>query len=152
MPPTIDDTIEFIKRAHMGQFDKGGVEYWKHPVSVMNRLPPDASLNEKLAALLHDVLEDTEYTAQDLLTLGYPHEVVDTVKMLSRPDGMTYMDWIRSIAASGNMAAIRVKIADNEDNSDPRRIAQLPPEQRDIVMRYERSLRILRKALRNGWG
>jgi (p)ppGpp synthase/HD superfamily hydrolase len=56
--PSIDDTINFIKIAHAGQFDKGGVEYWKHPVSVMYRLGPDASEDCKLVALLHDVIED----------------------------------------------------------------------------------------------
>jgi hypothetical protein len=96
---------------------------------------------------LHDVIEDTEYTADDLLAMGYPREVVKAVQLLSRPQGESrpnYMDWIRSIAASGNRLAIRVKIADNEDNCDPERVAALPPEARGIVDRYEQSLRILR--------
>lgn len=145
--PTIDDTIAFIQKAHAGQTDKAGNPYWQHPVSVMRRLGPDASWQERQVALLHDVIEDTDHTAADLLALGYPPEVVDAVQLLSRPQGEnrpTYMNWIRSIAASGNRLAIRVKIADNEDNSDPKRIAALPPEGRDIVGRYERSLRILR--------
>jgi hypothetical protein len=142
----IEETIEFIKRAHAGQTDKGGNPYWLHPVSVMRRLGEDASEAEKLTALLHDVIEDTHYTAENLLSMGYPAEVVTAVVVLSRPEGPTYIDWIKSIAASGNRIAIRVKIADNEDNSDPARIAQLPPESRAIVRRYERSLQILRAA------
>ena len=54
MARTIDDTIAFIKEAHAGPADKGGVEYWKHPVSVMHRLGPDASEDCRLVALLHD--------------------------------------------------------------------------------------------------
>jgi (p)ppGpp synthase/HD superfamily hydrolase len=149
MMPTIDETIEFIKSAHAGQSDKAGNPYWMHPVSVMRRLGEDACEDAKIAALLHDVLEDTEYTADDLLVMGYSPEVVEAVRLLSRPKGgLTYMNWIRTIAASGNKIAIRVKIADNEDNSDPARIAALPPEGRDIVHRYERSLQILRPAAR----
>jgi (p)ppGpp synthase/HD superfamily hydrolase len=150
--PTIDETIEFIKQAHAGQTDKAGNPYWHHPVSVMKRLGEDATDDARLAALLHDVLEDTPHTADDLIAMGYPLAVVSAVQILTRPQGAerpTYMDWIRVVAASGNQIAIRVKIADNEDNSDPARIAALPPEGRDIVNRYERSLRILRPAIRS---
>jgi (p)ppGpp synthase/HD superfamily hydrolase len=146
MMPTIEQTVAFIQMAHTGQKDKAGNPYWHHPVSVMRRLGDDATEAERLTALLHDVIEDTTYTADDLLAIGYPQEVVSAVQMLSRPQGLTYMEWIRSLAASGNHIAIRVKIADNEDNSDPARIAALPPEGRDIVNRYQRSLRILRAA------
>jgi len=116
----------------------------------MKRLPADATDDERRVALLHDVIEDTETTASDLLAMGYSKAVVDAVVLLSRPEGdsrPTYMEWVCSLAASGNKMAIRVKIADNEDNSDPMRIANLPPNERDIVRRYERSLKILRMAL-----
>lgn len=148
--PSINETIAFIRRAHANQVDKGGSPYWLHPVSVMKRLPADATDDERRVALLHDVIEDTETTASDLLAMGYSKAVVDAVVLLSRPEGdsrPTYMEWVCSLAASGNKMAIRVKIADNEDNSDPMRIANLPPNERDIVRRYERSLKILRMAL-----
>lgn len=148
--PSINETIAFIRRAHANQVDKGGSPYWLHPVSVMKRLPADATDDERRVALLHDVIEDTETTASDLLAMGYSKAVVDAVVLLSRPEGdsrPTYMEWVCSLAASGNKMAIRAKIADNEDNSDPMRIANLPPNERDIVRRYERSLKILRMAL-----
>lgn len=145
--PSIEDTIAFIQKAHEGQVDKSGVPYWKHPLSVMRRLPAEASDDERHAALLHDVLEDTAYTAEDLRASGYNEAVIATVLLLSRPPGLTYVEWIRTIAASGNTAAIRIKIADNEDNSDPARIASLPLNEQGIVRRYERSLAILRAAL-----
>ena len=147
---TLKETLDFMCGAHDGQTDKGGNPYWMHPVAVMNRLGPNASDTERMVALLHDVIEDTKYTEQDLIDMGWSTDVVNAVRLLSRPDGdnrPTYMEWIRSIAASGNRMAIKVKIADNEENSDPKRIAQLPPEGRDIVKRYERSLKILRAAL-----
>ena len=145
-------TVDFIKRAHAGQTDKGGAPYYRHPMAVADLLPADADEDEVLAALLHDVLEDTDVTESDLRALGYSEKTIGIVTLLTRPAGTTYLDWIRSIAKSGNMGAIRVKLADNAHNSDPARIAQLPPEQRTIARRYKRSMRILRAALEDGEG
>lgn len=149
-PPYIISTYELVKAAHAGQKDKSGVDYHIHCANVMNRLPADASGDERMAALLHDILEDTEVTEHDLVHLGYSAEVIDTVKLLTRPQGAdkkAYLDWIRDIAASGNRMAIRIKIADNEDNSDPARVATLPDDFKGIIQRYDKSLAILRPAL-----
>lgn len=148
--PSIDDTVAFIRRAHDGQTTKGGEPYWTHPVAVMELLPRDATDDERHAALLHDVIEDCGMTGDDLRAAGYSARTVFLVEGLSRPEGASrpsYMDWIRSIAASGDRGLIRIKLADNEHNSQPDRIAKLPPEQRDIAKRYERSMRVLRAAL-----
>ena len=151
--PTLDETIAFIQKAHAGQTDKSGAPYWHHPVAVMEILQgmhPDATEDELHAALLHDVIEDTKFTAHDLRDLGYSDRTIALVSGLSRPTGDTrpsYMDWIRSIAGTGDRDLIRIKLADNMHNSHPDRIAQLPPEQRDIVNRYRRSMAILRAAL-----
>jgi (p)ppGpp synthase/HD superfamily hydrolase len=150
--PTINETIAFVQKAHAGQTDKSGAPYWHHPVAVMEivqGMHPDATEDELHAALLHDVIEDTEYTAADLIVMGYSERTVDLVVGLSRPTGPrpTYLEWIRSISASGDHDLIRIKLADNIHNSHPERIAQLPPEQRDIVNRYRRSMAILRAAL-----
>jgi (p)ppGpp synthase/HD superfamily hydrolase len=154
---TIDDTKAFIEKAHAGQTDKSGAPYWHHPVAVMEILQgmhPDATEDELHAALLHDVIEDTEVTAVDLIVAGYSERTVDLVVGLSRPTGPrpTYMDWIRSIAASGDHDLIRIKLADNIHNSHPDRIAQLPAEQRGIVVRYKRSMSILMAALEGHHG
>lgn len=151
--PTVEQTIEFIKKAHAGQTDRGGKPYWMHPVSVMRRLSPYVPYRTRLVALLHDVLEDTTYTAAQLLELGYPPTVISAVELLSRPtgpDSPDYLTWIRSIARSHNHAAIAVKIADNEDNMDPARMAALPSDDPALakhVAQYEQSLRILRGTL-----
>lgn len=149
-PPDITSTYDLIKTYHAGQKDKSGVDYYVHCVNVMNRLPVDASEAERMVALLHDTLEDTELTEHDLVHLGYSAEVIDAVKLLTRPQGVNkkaYLDWIRDIAASGNRMAIRVKIADNEDNATPARVATLPDDFKGIIQRYEKSLAILRPAL-----
>jgi (p)ppGpp synthase/HD superfamily hydrolase len=145
--PSVEDTIRLIRDAHAGQVDKGGVEYWKHPVSVMNRLGPEASDEIKLVALLHDVIEDTTYTAEDLLRRGYPESVVQSVKLLTKPKGVPYLDCIKAIAASGDRMAIAVKRADNQDNLDPGRLAKLPPDKRAGDDKYRRSIEILTAAL-----
>lgn len=145
--PTIEQTIDFIIAAHEGQTDKIGEPYWRHPVSVMERLGPAATNDEKLAALLHDIVEDTQHSLDDLRDLGYSEAVVEAVRILTKPHGIPYLECIRAIAASGNKIAIRVKIADNEDNSDPRRVSLLPHKQRDFSQRYAESLKILRSAM-----
>ena len=148
--PTLDETIAFIKEAHKGQRTKGGDPYWTHPVAVMNLIPDDATDDERHAALLHDVIEDCGYTKGALLRAGYSERTVWLVEKLSRPEGRdrpTYSQWIRSIAESRDKGLIRIKLADNQHNSDPERIAKLPENERGIVERYNRSMPVLRLAL-----
>lgn len=151
--PTIGETISFIQMAHQGQTDKGGKPYWLHPVSVMERLVNlgyAINVADLHIALLHDVVEDTEFDIPFLIDMGYSPYIIENLALLSRNvsgEGLTYMEWVRKIANSGYLAAIKIKLADNMENSDPVRIAQLPPESRDIVKRYERSIKILREAL-----
>jgi len=108
------------------------VTYWHHPVSVMKRLGTDAPDDYKLAALLHDVFEDTKYGAADLRAMGYAERVVEAVLRLTKVEEIPYLENIERIAASGDKIAIAVKIADNEDNLDPERIARLPANARVI--------------------
>lgn len=156
---TIDDTLAFIEAAHAGQTDKGGFPYTDHLKRVWQdvraRLTTlDLDSDEKLAiehaALLRDVLEDTATTAQDLLDRGYPARTVALVRALSRPEGEgrpSYQDWIKGIAASGDRGLILIKLADNRDNADPKRIAQLPEAQRGIARRYARAYQVLVEGL-----
>lgn len=150
MSPSFEQTLVLIRRAHEGQFDKVGKPYHLHPEAVAARLGPGVPVEDQIIALLHDVIEDTETTPEELEALGYSSHVISSVLLLSRPKNeprLTYLEWIQTIAASGNRSAIRVKIADNEENSDPARVAALPLNQQGIVERYKRSLAILRPAL-----
>jgi (p)ppGpp synthase/HD superfamily hydrolase len=143
----IEETIEFVRSVHGGQLDRAGKEYWLHPVAVAVLLP-EPTEEEVLIALLHDVVEDTSVTLEDLRSMGYSDAVVDAVSLLTRPRGTPYADWIGEIAASGNTQAIRVKIADNSHNLDPGRVAELPVDhRRRLVRRYIQSLVTLRRAL-----
>lgn len=153
MAPGIDSTLDFIRQAHAGQFYPTGSDtpYWVHPVLVMAELGPAAPLEVRLAALLHDVIEDTSCTADELLRHGYCGRTVELVQGLTRPpkgaqSRPSYLDWIRGIAASGDEWLIRIKMADNTVNL--RSVGNLPAETAaGLERRYRRSLRILRAAL-----
>lgn len=147
---TLEETINFAKAAHEGQTDAGGFPYHEHLFRVCMRvhdlikryditIDPDDIAHIEQAAILHDVIEDTPTSANDLLQAGFSVRTVALVQGLSRPTGLTYMEWITNISTSGDIGLILIKLADNRDNADPDRIAQLPPEKRSIIKRYEKA-------------
>lgn len=148
MTETLNRAKELAARLFNGVVDKGGKPYIDHCLRVETRLPAWVSDDARCAAVLHDVIEDTPMTREDLLASGFSQRSVWLVDKLSRKheDG-SYIEWIRSIAATGDAELIAIKLSDNLDNSDPARIEALPPQQRDIVKRYERARRILEPAL-----
>lgn len=148
--PTIQDTIAFIRKAHAGQLDAAGRPYHLHPVAVMNRLPDGTDLEIKLAALLHDVLEDTSTTRADLTAMGYTARTLDAVELVTQKPGdpRSYPEKIDAIIASGNRDAITVKLADMSENMDPAGLALLPPERRAYFSaKYTGPIEALRSAL-----
>lgn len=146
------DTLAFAKTLHHGQVDKAGAPFWMHLERVAHRLMerfPDATKAQIQAALLHDAIEDAGVTADDLRGAGIEEEAIAAIQLVSRnlnPDG-SYLDWIGRIAASGNVTAIRVKLADNLDNSDPARVAALAAGPRMVAEKYAPARAILEQAL-----
>jgi len=130
---------------HYGQVDKGGVPYICHPLHVADQMNTES---RAAAAILHDLLEDTDITAEDLLAEGIPSEVVDTVKLLTRKKTEPYRDYIRHIAESGNADAIAVKYADLCHNLDQTRIESGRLGER-FVKRYTEAKTILEPLLSN---
>ncbi len=116
--------------AHEGQFDKAGASYWTHPERVARRvreLYPDAPDEAVAVAWLHDVVEDTDWTAEGLRGEGFSDKVVDAVVLLTRSDDVlddAYYAAIRSVGGS----ALMVKHSDITDNLDEERLAVLDPE------------------------
>jgi len=144
--------FELAEAAHAGQTDKAGEPYYNHvfrvaetAVVIAKRLCPEAIATIQVAALLHDVVEDTPHTFESLERDGYSVEALDIVRLLTRhkSDGRTYLQWIDHIAESGNIGAIIVKFADNMDNASPTRVACLPVGERGKVSRYTSSMRRL---------
>lgn len=149
---TLNEVRVFVKDAHEGQTDKAGNPYFEHLEAVekiLVELFPDAPEFARMAALGHDLIEDTEHTAQTLLDAGFPPEAVAIIILVSRDKstGLTYMQWIKILSVSGNLWANRLKYSDNTHNKSPERIAKLPVEEQSIANRYERSMKILRKVI-----
>jgi hypothetical protein len=117
----VADALRIASEAHSGQADKAGQPYIGHVVRVMGRVDTDV---EKMAAALHDVIEDTDATPESLLGQGVPEDVVDAVLALTKRDGETYDDFVLRVGA--HPIARQVKIADLADNADPRRMNALP--------------------------
>jgi len=99
-------------RAHQGQKRKDGTPYIAHPVRVAIRC---GAKIYKVVALLHDVIEDTDVTVEELRELGFTEEVILAVDAVTKRPGEQYADFIKRIKAAGELA-IAVKLADIEDN------------------------------------
>ena len=105
--------------AHYGQVDRGDTPYICHPLHVADQMGDQEYA--VTAALLHDVLEDTALTREDLLREGIPEEIVRTVEILTRDPKRTYAEYIGQIIASGDIVALRVKYQDLCHNLDTTR-------------------------------
>ena len=102
--------------AHHGQFDKGGVPYIFHPIHLAEQMDDEITT---CVALLHDTVEDTEVTLEQLAR-EFPREVVDAVSLLTHAEDVEYFDYVRAIKE--NPIAVKVKLADLSHNADPKRI------------------------------
>ena len=120
------DAVRIATAAHDGQVDLSGNPYIGHPMRVMAALD---GAHERMAAVLHDVIEDTDVTADDLRAAGCPEEVVVAVVALSKVDGEAQVDYLARVAV--NPLAKRVKLADIADNCSPVRMAALDDATRD---------------------
>lgn len=116
--------IEISYDAHKDQRDKAGLPYVFHPYHLAEQMDTE---HEICAALLHDVMEDTDTTASDLRSAGIPAEYVETCKLLTHADGLSYEDYI--CALKDNPVARKVKIADLRHNSDVSRLNARPTAQ-----------------------
>ena len=134
----LEEAIRIAVEAHRGQKDRAGAPYILHPLRMMLRARTDA---ERMAAVLHDVVEDTPWTLDDLRARGFPEQVIDAVDGLTRRPGEEYDAFVERAAA--HPVARRVKLADIEDNLDLRRLDAVAARDLDRLDRYLRAFRRL---------
>lgn len=126
---------------HEGQVDKAGNPYYNHVRAVADMLKPHGMLAQT-AGVLHDIVEDTEITLDDLREHGFPGVVVSAVDAVTKRDGESYLDSVRR--ATRDPLGRLVKLADNRHNSDEDRLALLPQDKRDRLReKYARARKIL---------
>ena len=134
----INIALSIAKKAHAGQVDKAGIDYIQHPLYVASQVKTE---QEKAVALLHDVLEDSDITAADLLAYGLSNEVVTAVQTLTKKKGQSYQDYLEKVK-SNDLARV-VKLADLKHNSDLSRLKSVTNTDYDRVEKYKNAIRYL---------
>ena len=137
--PTLEDAIILATKAHSGQVDKAGQVYILHLLRVMFAVEGETP---RMVAMLHDVVEDSEYSFDDLREMGYSDEVLSALDCLTRQKQETYMEFVQR--AKTNPIARQVKIADIEDNMDVRRLTEITDKDVERLHRYRQAWEYLK--------
>ncbi len=127
----LDTAIQIAAEAHAGQKQRNGEPYILHPLRVMMRV---RTQDEKIVAILHDVLEDTPWTAEQLKARGFPEKILHALDCVTKRHGERYEDFVTRSAS--DPIAIRVKLADLEDNMDVRRLPELTEKDHTRLNKY----------------
>lgn len=128
---TLERAIQLAAIYHANQFDKMGKPYILHPLRVMSNLGLDVIEADRIVAVLHDALEDTELTESDLNEEGFTQEIITAIKLLTKTKGYDEEEYFRNIL--NNPIARRVKIKDLEDNMNYARLKnKLNLEDKDL--------------------
>lgn len=135
---TLERAIAIAVEAHAGQHDKAGAPYILHPLRVMFAVKTEP---ERIAAVLHDVVEDTNWTLEELRAEGFADAVIDAIDALTRRSGEDYFDFVAR--AKTNAIATQVKIADLRDNLNVDRLPKLSDSGQERLARYKRALEML---------
>ena len=144
---TLEDAVALAAQKHKGQVDKAGAPYILHPLRVLLS-PYLTNDNERMAAALHDVVEDCGVTWEDLRALGFPESVVEMVAAVTkRPEEADDYEAFITRVLGASPGAIRVKLADLADNLDTRRLPQLTEKDHARLARYQAATTRLLKAL-----
>lgn len=135
---TIADAVALAACVHRDQRDKVGQPYILHALRVMLRQHDETA---QIVGVLHDVLEDSEVTVDDLRTRGYTNEVITALEALTKRKGEDYGDFIERVVV--NSLARRVKLADLEDNMDVQRLANVSNDDLERIKKYHTAWRRL---------
>ena len=121
--------------AHKDQVDKSGIPYVFHPVHLAEQMESEETA---IVALLHDVVEDTEYTLQDIAAMGFPQEVLEALALMTHDEAVPYMDYV--VQLKGNPIARTVKLADLRHNSDLTRLDTVDEKALARIEKYKKAI------------
>ena len=126
--------------AHTGMFDRGGFPYFAHPLHVAEQMTTEDST---VAALLHDVVEDTDFTIKDLARYGFKKEVLDALALLTHDPDVPYLEYVAKLKS--NRIAREVKLADLRHNSDISRLPKVTKEDYLRLEKYRKAMALLKE-------
>ena len=124
--------------AHKDQTDKSGMPYVFHPFHLAEQMPDE---DTTIVALLHDVIEDTPYTLDDLRAMGFNEQVLDALALMTHDKRIPYMDYVAKI--KGNKIARTVKLADLKHNSDLSRLDTVDEKALKRIEKYRQAIALL---------
>lgn len=127
----LQKAIEIATQAHSGQVDKTGVAYIEHPLRVM---AAGRTIDEKIVGILHDVVEDTDWTFEALAAEGFPQHIIIALRHITKKEGEPYDKFIARVKK--NPLATAVKLSDLTDNMDIRRLPYLSDKDIKRLKRY----------------
>ena len=134
----VDLALSIARKAHEGQLDKAGVDYIEHPIYVASQVDTE---EEKAVALLHDVIEDSPVSAEELLQAGLPETVVTAVQVLTKKKEQDYQTYLETVKK--NPLARVVKLADLKHNSDLSRLSSITEKDRERLKKYQKAIDFL---------
>jgi (p)ppGpp synthase/HD superfamily hydrolase len=136
----LEKAIAIAVNAHQGQKDRYNSPYILHPLRVMARLD---SATEKIVGILHDVVEDTDWTFDQLSREGFPATILSALECVTKKEGEEYEAFVKRSAR--DPVARRVKLADLEDNMDLRRMPQATDQDLPRLQKYVKAWRFLKE-------
>ena len=136
--PSTKQAMKLCFNAHKDQVDYNGIPYVFHPIHLAEQMQDEDST---VVALLHDVVEDTEYTIDDLIAMGFNESVIEAIRLMTHDDGVEYTEYLEKIKE--NDLARRVKIADVMHNSDQTRLDVIDEKARKWEIKYKQAKEIL---------
>ena len=136
--PLTKKALAMCFEAHRDQVDKSGLPYVFHPFHLAEQMDDEASV---CVALLHDVMEDADYTVDDIRVLGMPAAVIEALLLLTHDASEPYLDYVARVAR--NPLAAKVKRADLRHNSDLSRLDEVTDLDRPRVEKYQKALAII---------
>lgn len=130
--------LKLCFEAHKEQVDKSGMPYVFHPFHLAEQMTTEETT---IVALLHDLIEDTDYTIKDLEDMGFDKAVTDAIALMTHADDVDYMDYVRMI--KNNPIAKAVKLADLMHNSDLTRLDVVDEKALKRQKKYEKAIALL---------